>query len=62
MKRIAAIAVLAVVTFSAGIAAAKAEFGWTRIAAPCAVANLAIHGNEIAVVCAGDRTTILIKR
>lgn len=62
MKRYAAICALALAIFVAGIAAAKAEFGWERIAAPCAVASLAVNGSEIAVVCEADRNTILIKR
>lgn len=62
MQRFVLIAALALVTFIGGIAVASAQYGWTRLTAPCAVASLALNGNEIAVVCRGDRSTILIKQ
>lgn len=62
MKRFTLIAVIAIATFAGGIAVASAQYGWTRVSAPCAVANLALNGNEIAITCQGDRSTILIKQ
>lgn len=62
MKRYATIGALALAAFTAGAAAARAELGWERVSAPCNVQSLAINTNQIAVVCEGDRSTILIKQ
>lgn len=59
MKRYAAIAALALLAFGAGIAAAKAQYGWTRIPAPCAPAGVSITGSEIALICPDDRTVYI---
>lgn len=62
MKRIAAIAALALVTFIAGIAVARAQYGWTRIPAPCSPIGLSITGTEVAVICPDDRTVYVKAR
>jgi hypothetical protein len=59
MKRVLSVAALALATFAAGVAVARAEFGWTRLSAPCAPTGVALNAQEIAVICPDDRTVYL---
>lgn len=62
MKRIVTIVAIALAVFTAGIAVARAQYGWTRIPAPCAPTGVSVTASVIAVVCPDDRTVYLKAR
>lgn len=58
--------VLAVVAFIfafvAGIAVARAAYGWLQCSTPCVPTGVALTGSEIAVICPGDEHVYIKQR
>jgi hypothetical protein len=51
-----------VCVFVAGIAVARASYGWLQYSTPCAPTGVALTGNEIAVICPGDEHVYIKQR
>ena len=61
MRRFLAIAGF-VCAFFAGIAVARATYGWFQYSTPCVPPGLALTGSDIAVICPGDEHVYIKQR